>query len=134
MHCKAKQVFHDLLSANQGNGSDMTFVTGATKINPKKLKTWRYQLHRNWRFEPLTNSGRSLTWAYKIKILKSSSHISATNWLKIFLIHVITWSYALQCCYQYSSFTSRRWCSASDLPGFKEHTFQRTYLSDCFQI
>ena len=37
VHCKARQVFHDLFSANQGNGSDMTFVAGATKINLKNL-------------------------------------------------------------------------------------------------
>ena len=39
MHCKAKQVFCDLCSTNQGNGSDMTFVAGATRINLKNLKT-----------------------------------------------------------------------------------------------
>ena len=30
-------------------------------------------LYRDRRFEPLTNSGGSPTWAYKIKALKSSS-------------------------------------------------------------
>ena len=34
------------------------------------------------RIESLTNSGRSLTWAYKLKVLKSSSQISATTQLK----------------------------------------------------
>ena len=33
---------------------------------------WRHQLYRDGRFEPLANSGRSLTWAYKLKALKSS--------------------------------------------------------------
>ena len=28
-----------LVLANQGNGSEMTFVAGAAKINPQKLKT-----------------------------------------------------------------------------------------------
>ena len=60
------------------------------KSTSKILKTWRHQLYSNGRFEPLANSARSLTWAYKLKALKSSSHISAKNWLKIFLIHVIT--------------------------------------------
>ena len=45
----------------QGNDSDMTFVAGATKINLKNLKTWKYQLYSDGTFEPLTNSGRSLT-------------------------------------------------------------------------
>ena len=39
MHYKARQVFRDLFSTNLGNGSDMTSVTGATKINLKNLKT-----------------------------------------------------------------------------------------------
>ena len=39
MHCKAGQVLRDLFSTNQGNGSEMTFVAGATKINFKNLKT-----------------------------------------------------------------------------------------------
>ena len=64
MHCKARHVSRDLFSNNQGNGSDMTFVAWATKINPKRLKTWRHQLYSDRRFEPLTNSGRNLTWTY----------------------------------------------------------------------
>ena len=115
MHGKAKQVFHNLFSTNQGNSSDMTFMAGATKINLKNLKTWRHQLYSNRRFEPLTNSGRSLTWTCKLKALKSSSQISAKNWLKIFLIHMIPLSYALQCCYQCSNFTSLRWWRWSSL-------------------
>ena len=39
MHCKARKVLHDLFSANQGNGSEMRLVAGATKINLKRLKT-----------------------------------------------------------------------------------------------
>ena len=73
-----------------------------------KSQIWKPE-DSNGRFEPLTNSGRSLTGAYKLKELKSSSHISAANWLKIFLIHVIKQSYTLQCCYQCSNFTSLRW-------------------------
>ena len=38
MHCKARKVLHDLFSANQGNGSEMRVVAGATKINLKRLK------------------------------------------------------------------------------------------------
>ena len=38
MQWKSRQVFRDLFRNNQGNGSDMTFVAGATKINPKNLK------------------------------------------------------------------------------------------------
>ena len=30
------------------------------------------QLYKDGRFEPLTNSSKSLTWAYKVKALKSS--------------------------------------------------------------
>ena len=37
-HCKAKHVFHDLFSTNQGNGSYMTFMAGATKINLKNFE------------------------------------------------------------------------------------------------
>ena len=37
MHCKARQVLRDLFSTNQGNGSEMRFVAGATKINFKNL-------------------------------------------------------------------------------------------------
>ena len=39
MQCKARQFLRDLLSTDQGNGSDMTFVAGATKINLKNVKT-----------------------------------------------------------------------------------------------
>ena len=39
MHCKALQVLRDLFSINQGNGSEIRFVAGATKINLKNLKT-----------------------------------------------------------------------------------------------
>ena len=54
------------------------------KLNKLMLAAiWMHQLYSDERFKPLTNSGRSLTWAYKLKILKSSSQISATSWLKI---------------------------------------------------
>ena len=39
MHYKAKQVLGDLFSINEGNGSDVTFNAGATKVNLKNLKT-----------------------------------------------------------------------------------------------
>ena len=39
MHYKARHVLHNLFSADQGNGSYMTFAAGATKINLKNLKT-----------------------------------------------------------------------------------------------
>ena len=40
MHCKTRQVLHDLFSIKQGNGSDETFFNaGATKVNLKNLKT-----------------------------------------------------------------------------------------------
>ena len=66
------------------DGSEMTFVVGATKVNLKNLKTllwlddllqatiWRHELYSDGRFEPLTNSGKSLIWAYKLKALKSA--------------------------------------------------------------
>ena len=38
MHCKTRPVLRDLFSISQGNGSEMTFVTGATKANLKNLK------------------------------------------------------------------------------------------------
>ena len=79
----------------------MTFVAGATKISLKILKIqlllddwiqqtiWRYELYSDRRIEPLINSGRGLTGAYKLKALKSSSWISATNWLKVSFIKSI---------------------------------------------
>ena len=39
MHCKARQILRNLFSTNQGNGSEMTFGAGVTKINLKNLKT-----------------------------------------------------------------------------------------------
>ena len=36
---QARKVLRDLFSTNQGNGSEMRFVAGATKINLKNLKT-----------------------------------------------------------------------------------------------
>ena len=39
MHCKARKLLRDLFSTNQGNGSEMRFVAGATKISLKNLKT-----------------------------------------------------------------------------------------------
>ena len=55
---------------------EVTYVSAAeaTKINIKTWEPWmwRHQLHRDGRFEPLANSARSLTWAYKVKTLKSS--------------------------------------------------------------
>ena len=32
----------------------------------------RHQLYSDGRFEPSTNSGKILTWAYKLKALKSA--------------------------------------------------------------
>ena len=49
MNCKARQVSGDLFSSNQGNGSDMSFVSRATKISPKTLKAWRHQWYSDWR-------------------------------------------------------------------------------------
>ena len=84
MHCKARQVLRDLFSINQGIGSEVTFVAWPTKVNLKNLKTllrlddlmqatiWRDQLYIDGRSEPLTSSGKSLTWAYKLKALKSA--------------------------------------------------------------
>ena len=40
MHCKARQNLRDLYSTNQGTGSEMIFVAGASKINLKNLKTY----------------------------------------------------------------------------------------------
>ena len=40
MHSKARKILRNLFSTNQGNGSVMRFVAGATKINLKNLKTW----------------------------------------------------------------------------------------------
>ena len=37
MHCKVTQVLRDLVSINQWNGSEMTYVAVATKAN---LKNW----------------------------------------------------------------------------------------------
>ena len=70
------------------DGSEMTFVAGGTLVkggtNLKNLKTqlWlddllqvtigRHELYSDGRFEPLTNSGKSLTWGYKLKTLKSA--------------------------------------------------------------
>ena len=59
MHYTARQVLLDLFSTNQGKGSDMTVVGGATKFNLKNLKSWMHQLYTDERFEPLTNSSRS---------------------------------------------------------------------------
>ena len=39
MYCEARQVLRNLFITNQGNGSEMTFVAGATKVNLKNLKT-----------------------------------------------------------------------------------------------
>ena len=39
MYGKARQVLHDLFSINQGNGSEVTFVALATKVNLKNLKS-----------------------------------------------------------------------------------------------
>ena len=38
MHCKARHVLGDLLGTNQGNGSEVTLVAGATKTNLINLK------------------------------------------------------------------------------------------------
>ena len=101
MHCKARQVFCDLLSINQRNGSDMIFWQELLKPTPKILKTSRHQLYSDERFENLTNSGRSFTWVYKLKALKSSSRILVTNWFTIFLMHfnacdqIVVWTAVL---------------------------------------
>ena len=51
MHCKAKQVLGDLFSINQGNGSEVTFVAWATKVNLKNLKMLLslYDLMQAWK-------------------------------------------------------------------------------------
>ena len=40
MHRKARHVLCDLFSSNRRNGSDMTFVAGATKIDLKNLEIY----------------------------------------------------------------------------------------------
>ena len=40
MDCKARHVLCDLFSSNRRNGSDMTFVAGATKIDLKNLEIY----------------------------------------------------------------------------------------------
>ena len=42
MHCKARQILRDLYSTNQGNGSEIIFMAGATKINLKNLKIYLF--------------------------------------------------------------------------------------------
>ena len=64
MYFKSKQVSRDLFSSNQRNGSDMAFLSWATKFKHKSLKAWKDQLCSDGRFEPLTNSGRNFTWVY----------------------------------------------------------------------
>ena len=39
MQCKARQVLRNLFGTKQANGSDMTFVAEAFKINLKNFKT-----------------------------------------------------------------------------------------------
>ena len=39
IHCKAIHGLPDLFSTNKGNGSEMTCLAGAAKINLKNLKT-----------------------------------------------------------------------------------------------
>ena len=39
MHCKAREVLRDLFRINERNGSEMTFMAEATKVNLKNLKT-----------------------------------------------------------------------------------------------
>ena len=36
-HCKDRRVLRNLFGTNQGNGIELIFVTGATKINLKNL-------------------------------------------------------------------------------------------------
>ena len=38
-HCKARQVLRNLFSTNQGYGSEITYVPGATKIHVNNLKS-----------------------------------------------------------------------------------------------
>ena len=38
---------------------------------------WKHQLYSDGRFEPLTNSGRSLTWDYKLKALKLKTSLQS---------------------------------------------------------
>ena len=37
MHCKARQILRDLYSTNQGNGSEIIFMAGATIIKNLKI-------------------------------------------------------------------------------------------------
>ena len=83
MHCKARKDLCDLVSTNQGNGSKwhlwQELIKSASKIwKPSyDCMTWCRQdsVDSDGRFETLTNSGKvwgSLTWAYKLKALKSA--------------------------------------------------------------
>ena len=38
MHDKTRQPIRNLFNANQGNGSETTFLAGATKVNLKNMK------------------------------------------------------------------------------------------------
>ena len=39
IHCKTRQILSDLFSTNQVNGSEMTFLAEANKLQIKNLKT-----------------------------------------------------------------------------------------------
>ena len=66
MHCKSRQILRDLFSTNQGNGLEMIFVAGATKINLAMLgwfdagNNLKLSIILSNIIEPLINSVRSL--------------------------------------------------------------------------
>ena len=73
-------------------------VTITEEILIGKLHFLRSVINSDKRFDPSISSGRSNTWAYNLKVLKSYSKTLPTKWFKVslikcFLIHMVTQSH-----------------------------------------
>ena len=68
MHYKARQVLPNLFSTNQGNSSETTFVTGATKSTSK----FENLAMIGW-LNATNNLKAPEVLPYKVKVLKPSS-------------------------------------------------------------
>ena len=133
MHCKTRQVLRNLFSINQGNDSEVTFAAWATINSTTKIwkpcsgwMIWCGHLMQGINYILMEDLN---LWPVLVKVL--------LNLDKIFLMHAMS-----------SNFTSLRWwcylvyhcnlfvslSSVSSFPSFKEHIFQGTPFSGCFQI
>ena len=133
MHCKTRQVLRNLFSINQGNGSEVTFVAWATINSTSKIwkpfpgwMIWCGYLMQDINYILMEDLN---LWPVLVKVLLDLDEIFLMHAMSINFTSLRWWCYLVCHCNLFVFLSS-----VSGFPSFKEHIFQGTPFSDCFQI